>query len=42
MKTFYNAMRAEWIKMWSIKSAMVSTIIIAVFGVASSAFVAWL
>ena len=42
MKSFYNAMRAEWIKMWSIRSALVSTIIIGVFGVASSAFVAWL
>lgn len=42
MKTFYHAMRAEWIKMWSVRSALVSTIIIGVFGIASSAFVAWL
>ena len=30
MKTFYNAMRAEWIKMWSVRSTLIYTIIIAV------------
>ena len=41
MKTFYNAMRAEWIKMWSVRSTLIYTIIIAVLGIANSAFMAW-
>lgn len=42
MTTFYNTMRAEWIKMWSTRSALLSTIAIAVLGIGSAVLTALL